>query len=296
MKRLVLSFFILMTALQVCSVSAASLPAARLSDSSISVNFAVVPGRPLLTGNKPTFVFNEQALPGQTIHDIVAIANGSRTAPLTVTLAVGDAVTPANGGGLSFHDTGAQHGVGRWSRLGDSSVVVPPYKIEYVPITVTVPSGVKPGEYAGSISATTVVGVQFTQGRIKTTIHATKRSLIFVRVSGHASLGLKIVRAGQVIPAKHAILDVTLRNTGTVIARPATTIVTFIGAKKTYTLHPMIGIVTAGASTTLSLDVSRGLPHGTYTVTVLINYLVEPQNEGPPVQQMRTSWSGTMVV
>lgn len=297
MKWLALRACVMVAALPLYT-AAAALPSSRLADTVVSINFAVVPGKPLLLNQRPQFSFSLLAAPGQPIHEIVAVANGSRTTPLSVTLAVGDAVTPPQGGGLSFQDVGTQHQIGRWTNLNTVSVTVPPYRITYVPMTVTVPAGARPGDYEGSISATTVGGVEITQGRFHTFIHTTKRCLVYLRVAGHASAGVRIVRAGLVSPYKAPILAVALKNTGTLIAVPTATVMTFQGPQKTYTLRAAIGTIVAGASTTIAFNLSRALPRGAYKVSIAMSYNVRPTYGGysGPFQQMQTRWSGTVVV
>jgi hypothetical protein len=272
------------------------LAAARLADGSSVINFAVVPGTPLLRHQRPQFSFTLQAAPGHLLHDYVAVANGSTTTPLTVRLSVSDAVTPPKGAGLSYSDGGVQHQIGLWTQLSAMTVTVSPNAATLVPITVRVPSSARPGDYEGSIAATTVSGLTLTQGRARSIFHFTQRCLVYLRVLGHASAGLRIAHVGfMTAPNKRAVFGITLTNTGTLIDRPATSLVTLIGSRKTYTVRPLIGMITAGASTIVGFDLGQAVPAGTYTVRIAIIFFVRPTYAGP-YQQLQTTWTGHVVV
>ncbi len=211
-----------------------------------------------------------------------------------------DAQTPRSGAGLAFIDTRAQHQIGRWTQLHTYTVTVLPNDAVVVPITLSVPAGTRPGDYEGSVSATTLSGVQYTNGGTRTVIHFTKRCLIYLRVLGRASAGLQILGARLADPPsttqhRRTIFTVALKNTGTVIATPTTTVMTFVGRAKTYTLRPTIRAVTGGVSTIVGFDLSRTLPAGTYRASIGLLYNVLPQYPGPD-QQRRATWDGVVIV
>src|SRR5205085_8562486 len=118
---------------------------------------------------------------------------------------------------------------------------------------------------------------------------------VVLRVLGPASAGLRIVRARLVDPDKRAVLALTLKNTGTVIDHPIATLMTFTGPHMSYTQRPVIGALTAGDSTTITLAIGRTIPPATYRLRMQITYLAHLSN-GAAAQPFHAEWTGTVTV
>jgi hypothetical protein len=191
--------------------------------------------------------------------------------------------------------TGPQRQIGTWIRIAAQTVTVAPNHVTFVPMKVSIPGSVRPGEYEGAISAIDLHPATITQGHLHYRISIRRTLAVVLRVLGPASAGLQIVRARLVTPGKRAVLALTLKNMGTVIDHPVATLMTFTGPHTNYTQRPMIGAVTAGDSTALMFAVGRTLPPATYRLSIQITYLAHLSN-GAAAQPFRTEWTGRVTV
>ena len=300
MKYLACSLCVLLAALPLTPTQArASLPTAPTPDAMVPLSFAIAPGcqfKPGCAGQRQPAQrdFSYVAAPGQTINDWVAVINPSKAAPVGVTLAVADGLTPPRGAGIVY-TTERQSVVGQWVGLSASAVKVPPYYIQLVPLTLHVPASARPGEYQGAIVGTSVQEAFVTQGKMRYAIHGSKRVPVLLRVTGRATAGLRISNAGLIGPSTRAVFTMTLRNTGAVIDYPAATTITLVGTRQTYTLHPAIGAITAGAATTVTLPIGAALAPGTYRLSVDLAYNARI-GAGVPSRQAHARWAGAIAV
>ena len=259
------------------------------------LSFAIAPGEPILTHQPPQRYFTYAVAPGQSVNDVVAVLNPSRTAPLTVRWSASDARTPSQGAGIVVSYTGPQREIGTWIHIAAPTVTVAPNHIRFVPMRVSIPGSVRPGEYEGAISAVDLQPETITQGHLHYRISIRRTLAVVLRVLGPASAGLQIMRARLVAPGKHAVLALTLKNTGTVIDHPIATLLTLAGPRTTYTQRPLIGAVTAGASTTIMWAVAGARSPITYRLSIQITYLAHLSN-GAAAQPFRVQWTGTVTV
>jgi hypothetical protein len=174
-------------------------------------------------------------------------------------------------------------------------VTVPAYSITFVPLTIHIPSSLQPGEYRGAIDAINEQGMTATQGNVHSTIHGDVRCLIYLRVKGRASAGLHVVQVAMDPASGPQRLNVTLQNPGTVIDYSITAAMTFVGPRGTYTMPALVGDITAGDSTTVTLNVDRTIPPGRYEASIRMTYFVALSYRAP-VQRHSTSWHGTVAV
>jgi hypothetical protein len=256
-------------------------------------SFAIAPGKPVLTHQPAQRYFTYALAPGQSINDVVAVFNPSLTAPLTVRWSASDARTPSQGAGIVMSDAGPQREIGTWMHIATQTVTVAPNHITFVPIKVSIPRSVRPGEYQGAISAVDLQPMTITQGRLHYNISIRRTLAVVLRVLGPASAGLQIVRARLVAPGKRAVLALTLKNTGTVIDHPSATLMTLTGPHMSYTQRPLIGAVTAGDSTAVTIALDRAIPPASYRLRIQITYLAHLSN-GAAAQQFRAQWTGTV--
>jgi hypothetical protein len=294
MRRLFLVTCSLVAALPLWPVAAAS-PLSRTASAIIPLNYALAPGMPILKHSALQRFFSYNFGPGQSYTDVLAVINLSRKGPLRVTLRVSDGSTPHLGAGIVFNSLGSQRAIGRWIQLGRSAVTVPAYSITFVPLTIHIPSSLQPGEYRGAIDAINEQGMTATQGNVHSTIHGDVRCLIYLRVKGRASAGLHVVQVAMDPASGPQRLNVTLQNPGTVIDYSITAAMTFVGPRGTYTMPALVGDITAGDSTTVTLNVDRTIPPGRYEASIRMTYFVALSYRAP-VQRHSTSWHGTVAV
>ncbi|MCA1598160.1 MAG: hypothetical protein LC769_03920 [Chloroflexi bacterium] len=227
--------------------------------------------------------------------DKVAVVNTSRTSPLTVRLSISDGLTSPQGGGLAFNDTRTQRQIGRWVRLSVTTVTVPRYSITFVPMTVSLPSSVPPGQYEGAVNVTNVQATTISSGKAKFGVYLNRRCMVLLRVSGPPTVGLKVTHVGVARAAARTVLGLQLQNTGTVLDYPVATVLTVVGHGRTYTLHPGVGLVTGGTSTALAVPLDRAIAPGRYQVRVQLTYLVRP-SPSESAQSYTLRWQGTVSV
>jgi hypothetical protein len=166
---------------------------------------------------------------------------------------------------------------------------------------VNLPSSVRSGEYQGAVAATdtqpAVLPSQLPKGKgVPVHVYLTKQCDILVHVTGHASAGMQIPHVTTAAVSKHAVLNLTLKNTGTLIAYriiPAMTFTTANGSVRT--LQAPVGSIQGGATTTVMLPIDGKVPPGSYDVTVKVAYLADTRFPGP-AQVLQTSWSGSLNV
>jgi hypothetical protein len=274
--------------------AAAALPLSPLAGAD-PLSFAIAPGKPILTHQPPQRYFTYAVAPGQSVNDVVAVLNRSSTAPLTVRWSASDARTPSQGAGIVVSYAGPQREIGTWIHIATQTVTVAPNHVTFVPIKVSIPASVRPGEYQGAISAVDLHPTTITQGGLHYRISFRRTVAVVLRVLGPASAGLQIMRARLVAPGKHAVLALTLKNTGTVIDHPIATLMTFTGPHTSYTQRPLIGALTAGAPTTVMLTLGSTIPPATYRLSMQITYLAHLSN-GAAAQPFRAQWTGTVTV
>ena len=283
----------LAAALPLWSAAAAPplLPLARVDP----LSFAIAPGEPILTHQAPQRYFTYAVAPGQSLSDVVAVLNPSRTASLTVRWSASDARTPSQGAGIVVSYAGPQREIGTWIHIATSTVTVAPNHVTFVPIKVSIPGSVRPGEYQGAINAVDLHPTTITQGHLRYRISIRRTLAVVLRVLGPASAGLQIVRARLVAPDKRAVLALTLKNTGTVIDHPIATLMTLTGPHMSYTQRPLLGAVTAGDSTAVMFALGRTIPPATYRLSIQITYLAHLSN-GAAAQPFRAQWTGRVTV
>jgi hypothetical protein len=257
------------------------------------LNFAIAPGEPILRHQPPQRYFTYAVAPGRSVNDVVAVLNPSLTAPLTVRWSASDARTPSQGAGIAVSYTGPYREIGAWIHIASQTVTVAPNHVAFVPMRVSIPGSVRPGEYEGAINAVDLHPATITQGHLHYRISIRRTLTVVLRVLGPASAGLQIVHARLVAPGTRAVLALTLKNTGTVIDRPMATLMTFTGPHTSYTQRPLIGALTAGDSTTVMLAIGRTIPPATYSLSIQITYLAHLSN-GATAQPFHAQWTGTV--
>jgi hypothetical protein len=276
-----------------------SAHAAPPADSPTSINFNILPGQTATAGQPVKHYFTYVLAPGRSVNDSVMIVNPSKTTSLTVKLRVLAAVTSPHNAALTY--SGAARQVGGWIRLAASTVTVPPFSISHVPMFVNLPASVRPGEYQGTVAATdarpAVLPSKSTKGKgVPVHVYLTKQCDILVHVTGHASAGMQIPHVTTAAVSKHAVLNLTLRNTGTLIAYrivPLMTFTTVSGSVRT--LQAPVGAIQGGATTTVMLPVDGKVPPGPYKVTIKVAYLADTRFPGP-AQLLQTVWTGNLNV
>ncbi len=151
-------------------------------DQSLTLDFAVAPGMPIIKHESLQRYFTYSFKKGEMRDDVLAVINLSKTQPLTVTLHVSDATVSPTAGPV-FSDAGPQHQMGQWITLSQTKVIVAPYHVQLVPMAVRIPSSVAAGAYEGSITATSDQTTVITSGRFHSTIRGARRCLVYIRLT-----------------------------------------------------------------------------------------------------------------
>lgn len=289
--RRILLFLALVVELPVWPALAAGSPAPA-PDQPAPINFNILPGSQL-QGHPVNRTFSYTLARGASLHDTVLIVNPSKTTPLTVRLSVSDGLTRPAGGGLTFDDSARQRRLGRWIHLAVSSITVPPYHLSYVPLTLSLPPSVPPGEYEGAVNATDEQPEITSAGKIHVRVYMNRRCLVSLRVPGRVTTGLQVGRAVVTPGGAHGVLSFTLRNTGTLFAYP-TAITVGIRGKSAYTLHAAAGMVLGGDSTQLAYPLMHGLPAGAYSVRIDVTY--RAALSAAALQQLHAGWRGGLTI
>ena len=294
MKRFDFLLGVAAAVLPLWTATAASQPLHPTSNSTVPSNFTILPGCQLQSRVLKRF-FTYTLAPGQALADSVMVVNPSKTSPLTVRLSVSDAVTQPQGGGITFNDVHRQHQIGRWMHISLATVTVAPYHIMCVPVTLHLPSTVRPGEYEGAVNAINARFTTLTSNQMSARVYVNRQVLVVVRVPGRASAGLRITRVGVAALDHHVVLSFVLKNTGTLIDYPVATVLTFARPARRYTLQTVVGTIIGGDSTVVPLALDRVVPAGTYRVSIQIIYQAKPAAEGS-LRSLKTTWQGALPV
>lgn len=299
MKRIAFLALFLMGLQSGAAVAAA--PPGPAPGGSVPIGFSIVPGKPLLTGHIPANAprsFSFIVAPGHQADDLVGVANPSTTT-LTLRISTSDAITARMGGGMTFNDSRRQHDVGRWLALsGPKIMTVPAGKIRLVPLKLTVPSSTRPGEYEGTINGYNTQAQTVHLGKRTLRIHGSVRCLVYVRVTGRVTIGLRVASARVTRAYGHTLFVVTFRNTGTVIDHTGAPLLTFTAtaSSRPITLRPKpVGDIMGGDSTELPYIIDPTITPGSYGVSIQAAYQAYPDAGGQPVLHT-ISWSGTLTV
>jgi len=302
MKRIALSLGVLFAALPLWHTMAAK-PTVSPANRVIPISFSIVPGKPLLPGaplptrQTPRY-FQLSTAPGASNSDWVAVVNPSTT-PLSVKMGVSDVFTQPQGGGRAFNDVGPERNVGRWVSLASegSVVTIPPRSARLIGMSIHVPTSVEPGEYEGTINGTNqqINAVQI--GKRIVRLQGTVRCIVYMRVTGPASVGVEISKVAVAHAQGHTLLTMVIENKGTIIARTSVLTVTFKGRAihQPYIFQAPIGSIMGKAAATMAFAIDHGVPSGAYTVTVRIDYQAQIAETGP-LRAKQGTWSGSLVV
>ncbi len=307
MKRFALYTLALAAALPLWPVTAASptppppsLGTVGSSGNNIPINFTIVPGKFIVSKhNGPVqryFLYN--VAPGQSVSDIAAIGNTSNTT-LTVRLTTSDALTPPQGGGIAFNKGSNQRTIGRWLAVnaGNTSISIPSKSYALVGLTLRVPSSVVPGQYIGAINGINARIAKIKRGQHTFNISGVVSCLVFLRVQGRASAGLKIGTVAIGHLSGHTLLMMHLQNTGTLIDQPIVTL-RFVGGGLTRPIVASAALseILGMSATTEQLSIERFIhTAGTYQVHIDIANQVRLSETAPPTVT-HLSWDGPLVV
>jgi hypothetical protein len=153
--------------------------------------------------------------PGETGRLKARLTNTAEVAQ-HVTLSITDLLFD-NKGNVAVND-GRQTDVGAWGRFDKPDIVIPPKTTVDAEFSITPPAGADPGDHVGS-----VLVVSDPQG---TNLKVIKRvsTRLYVTLPGEAIRSMKIESIGWQLDSgiwpKHAIANVSLRNTGRVRLQP----------------------------------------------------------------------------
>ncbi|MBB5873323.1 hypothetical protein F4553_006757 [Allocatelliglobosispora scoriae] len=175
--------------------------------------WSVTPTPPAVAGPAPRVYFFLESPPGQTVLDSVRVANVSDK-PLTFLIYGADAFNTATDGGFGLAAaTDPQHGIGSWTSVSATTVVIPAKSQSDIPFTITVPPNAPPGDHVGGIVAGEAVpSGQTSDGGMTVNVRQAVAARVYLRVSGAAVPGLAV----SDLRASGDELSYTLANTGNV--------------------------------------------------------------------------------
>ncbi len=293
MRRLILPLCALTAAVSSSTALAAS-PTPSPQSVQVPISFSCAPGGPIIHHQPLQRQFQLAVAPGRTLSDTVAAINVSKTASVRLKVAIDEATTPASGAGITFITTRLT--LARWLRITTTQLTVGPQQYTIIPFQLTVPATVSPGEYAGAITVTNERPVLVKQGKSTSRVFLSNRCDILLRVTGQASAGLAITQAAVAGSSKQPALQLAVKNTGTVIDYPLSTVLTFQGLHKTYRVQARMGPIIGGHASVLAWPIDqRTLPPGTYVTSIQITYAAQKIYGGPP-QRMTATWHGSLTI
>ena len=160
------------------------------------------------------------AAPGSTVHDSVTLWNYSNV-QLTFQVYATDALNDTSGGFAALAGDKRPSDVGSWVTLPQSFLTARAHTKLDLPFTLTVPSGVRPGDHVGAILAASQVEGTSPNGKTVTLDRRTG-SRIYLRVPGPLTPALTVENMRTVYhPALNPLggsldLTYTVRNVGNV--------------------------------------------------------------------------------
>ncbi|MDQ2714439.1 MAG: DUF916 and DUF3324 domain-containing protein [Chloroflexota bacterium] len=173
---------------------------------------------PSQPATKSYFIFD--AHPGAILHNGIRVTNNG-TATGTVGLYAVDSATGQTSGTVYLSHDAVQHDVGTWITLGMQHVTLAPGESQVVPMQVTVPATMWPGQHVGGIVAENVVSEKPSN---KGTLHIQVRNLTIIAVqvnlpgSQIEQLTATGIQAGGA--NNYQTLLVGLDNSGTTMLKP----------------------------------------------------------------------------
>jgi hypothetical protein len=194
----------------------AGAPAAALATDNGA--WAVTPTPPANPVPAPRLYFFLEAPAGQTVTDSVRIANLTDKA-ISFQLYGADAYNTERDGGFGLRGpTDKQTGIGQWTSVPVSKLIVEPGTQADIPFTVTVPSNATPGDHVGGIVAReAVASSQTSSDGVTVNVQRAVGARIYLRV------------AGPTVP--------NLTVSGVDLTHPTPLLPTTVGGELTYTVR-----------------------------------------------------------
>lgn len=156
--------------------------------------WAVAPVGPSVDPKQPSErpFLSYTVVPGQVIHDAVTLFNYSNV-PLTFRLLAADAFDNASGA-FDVPPSGTKpKDVGTWVKLDQETLALPAKSQATVPLTLTVPRSVSPGDHAGAIIASSAAIGTGPDGRA-VNIDRRTGTRLYIRVAGPLNAELSIAK------------------------------------------------------------------------------------------------------
>lgn len=156
--------------------------------------WAVTPAGPSTNPTQPSErpYLSYDVVPGQVIHDAVTLYNYSNV-PLTFRLLSTDAFNNSEGAFDVPPSDAKPTEVGSWVKLDQENLALPAKSQATVPITLTVPKKVTPGDHAGAIIASSAAVGSGPDGKA-VNIDRRTGTRLYIRVAGALNPALAITR------------------------------------------------------------------------------------------------------
>lgn len=223
------------------------------------------------------FIYKMQSSASMT--GSVLLKNPS-TKPLTIQLAAVDALTAQMGGSAFSTADVTPSGAGTWLKFAESNVTLPAGMQKPVDFTVSVPQGLRPGQYLTGISAyipsldTTAVGTPGSTSMGAGVTMQTRYVIgVEVDIAGAWTPSLTIDNVDLIQQPSGPFVGVHLNNAGDTFLKPAGTIVMTDTAGRRVLEQPIqMGTFIPGTQVVYPVKWSGVLAAGRYNVHVQLNY------------------------
>ncbi len=220
--------------------------------------------------NSDEIFFSETVRPGDSKTLTVALSNAGKT-DVTILTYAADVYSLINGGlGVNLSDAPVS-GATTWLDYPTQTVKIPHGEGLQVEFQLTVPPGVRPGEYVTSL---VIQNAEPVKGTGAVTVDQILRQAIAVaiRVPGDEHPGLEI---GSVVYRDNALIDsllIEVRNTGNIHLKPAGS-VRVLDPRGETKLDVEVGMdsVYAGTTTMLEIGLTESFDTGDYQISVQLD-------------------------
>lgn len=209
--------------------------------------------------------------PGATIRRRIRVTNVG-TAAGTLELYAVDATTGRTSGTVYKNRTARRRDVGRWIRLSKSTLKLGPGRSKIVSFSITVPAHATPGDHVGGIVADNQTLTEHHGGALRIKIKHLTIDAVVVRVAGATTAGLRVGRITATGGNGFQYLNIALANTGTVMIKPAGTLLVRSGGKTILSRPLQLDTLIPRTSIDYPVSLPRALRPGDYDAAVSFRY------------------------
>jgi hypothetical protein len=186
--------------------------------------------QPYFSGTQqiPRDWFEYTLKPGQSLRDIVAISNLSKTDKLFAVYATDAYETPLDAGFALLLQKDKPKDAGKWIRLGIKTIRIPSHKLAAVPFALSVPSNASPGDHAAGIVVQDITPSSSLKKGKGVEIERRVGARVYIRVAGPVDPAIDVQKITikthhqGLTPGSHGTADIgyVVKNVGNVRIAP----------------------------------------------------------------------------